>query len=476
MARLRFQPEHMRIGSVLKWSSLAVLIAAGAGIAFFYARGQFPGQPLDGPPIALVGGRIYDPASDSVLEDATVIIRGREIVALGTEPIPDSARILYVDGLTLLPGFIDSHVHLSGIRSRIADGSRELGWLRYLWRFIRRFPDRRRALVQAGVTTVKSLGDPYPWVVKLSDRIEQHELAGPRVFTAGPSFTAPGGHPVARLRQAGQGDTSFIAQVARQVIGPAEAELAVNRIAPRVDYVSVVLERRGDRGLPRLPPSVLYAITATAHERGLSVLAHVSTLEDLALALAAGVDGIEHVPFDQPIDSLTLVELYERRIVVDPTLQAIEQHVGGLLDDTASARRARANLRRLLRAGVPLVVGSDAPSPGTTFGYTFHEELRNLVEAGYTPREAIAAATTVAARHLGLADRLGSIAPGMLADIVAVAGDPLTDIRDTAAIFLVIADGQVLLDRLADVQRPGRIVLAPADPDATDRSTEELFN
>jgi enamidase len=460
----------MRVVSVLKWSAFAAFIIAGAGIAFAYSQGQFPGQPVDGPPIALVGGRVYDPASDSLIDPATVIVRGSDIVAVGAaEPIPEGARVLYVNGLTLLPGFIDSHVHLSGIRSRIPDGSRELGWLRYLWRFIRRFPERRRTLIRHGVTTVKSLGDPHPWVVRFAQRIERHELAGPRVFAGGPVFTAPGGYPVGRLRRAGQGDTSFIAQVTRQVIGPGEAATAVKRIAGSVDFVSVALEKRGEPELPRLTPSVLYAICATADERGLPVLAHVSTLEDLALALAAGVDGIEHIPYDQAVDSLTLVELRERGIAVDPTLQAIEQYLSELLGDTASARRARDNLRRLRLAGVPVVVGSDAPSPGTTLGYTFHEELRNLVEVGYTPRQAIAAATTVAAEHLGVADRLGSIAPGMLADIIAVAGDPVSDIRATAAVYLVIADGQVLFDRLAEVRSPGRIVLTPDAPTARPR-------
>ncbi len=462
---------------LLKWALPAVLLVAGAALAVVFARGQYPGQPVDGPPLALVGARVYDPGRDTLIDPATVIIRGREIAAVGAyEPVPDSARVLYVDGLTLLPGFIDSHVHLSGIRSRIPDGRRELGWLRYLWRFVRRFPERREALIRSGITTVKSLGDPYPWVFGLAEHIDRHELGGPRVYASGPMFTALGGHPVARLRRAGQGDTSFIAQVTRQVIGPAEAETAVNQLARQVNFLSVVLERRGDPELPRLKPSVLYKVTATAHTHGLQVLAHVSTLEDLALALAAGVDGIEHLPFDRPIDSLTLAELRQRQIVVAPTLQALEQQIGELEGDTASARQARDNLRRLIGAGVPVVAGSDAPSPGTTFGYTLHEELRNLVEAGLTPRQAIAAATTVAARHLGHADRLGAIAPGMLADIIAVPGDPLADIRATGAVYLVIADGQVLLDRLSEVRRPGTVVLGPATPAAAQRPAREVID
>ncbi|UCC48523.1 MAG: amidohydrolase family protein [Gemmatimonadota bacterium] len=464
----------MRIRSALAWSSLAAVIVAGAGIAFAYSRGQFPGQTLDGPPIALVGARVYDPAADSLIPRTTVVIQGREIVAVNdTAAIPDSAIILNVSGLTLLPGLIDSHVHLSGIRSRIPDGARELGWLPYLWRFIRRFPERRRALIEAGVTTVKSLGDPHPWIVKYAERVQRHELAGPRVFAAGPMLTTPGGHPIVQLRQAGQGDTSFIAQVARQLAGPAEAQVAVNEIARRVDFVTAVLETRGDPLLPSMPAPVLRMITYTAHGFELSVLAHISTVEQLQVAIAEGVDGIEHVPFDQLLDSLTVEELARRRVFVDPTLQAIDQYVGEMLADTAGTRRARTNVHRLHRAGVPLVAGSDAPNPGTTFGFTLHEELRNLVEAGLTPGEAIAAATWVAAEYLGATDRLGSITPGKWADIIAVGGDPLLDIVAVADIYLVIADGQLLVNRLDRVRRPGVIAMSAKPYRTVERVLEE---
>jgi imidazolonepropionase-like amidohydrolase len=456
----------MRIWSILRWSSLGAFTLAGVGIAFAYSQGQFPGQPVDGPPIALVGGRVYDPAGDSLIDPATVIIHGREIVAVDPyEPVSDSARVLYVNGLTLLPGFIDSHVHMSGIRSRIPDGSRELGWLRYLWKFIRRFPERRQVLIESGITTVKSLGDPYPWIVKLGERIERHELAGPRIFASGPYLTAPGGHPVSRFRRAGQGDTSFIAQVTRQLAGPADAVIAVNRISRRVHFVSAVLERRDNLQLPRMRSTVLRAIAAAAHEQGLRVLAHVSTVGDVLVSLPAGVDGIEHVPIDQAIDAVTLQMLRESRVFIDPTLQATEQLLGELLRDTAAARLARTNTELLHAAGVPLVAGSDAPSPGTTFGHTFHEELRNLVEVGLTPGEAIAAATSVAAEYLGVSDRLGTIEPGKWADIIAVGGDPLADISAASEIYLVIADGQVLFDRLDEVRRPrSRIAMRSREP------------
>ncbi len=455
----------MRFGSVLKWSTFVALLLGAAGLAYAYSRGGYPGQPLEGPPLALVGARIYDPVGDSLIEGATVIVSGRLITEVdASASIPDGSRILWVRELTLLPGLIDSHLHMSGIRARIPDGKRELSPLAYFWRFMRRFPERRRALIESGITTVKSLGDPYPWIVKLAERVERHELAGPRIFAAGPAITAPGGHPVAQLRHAGQGDSSFIAQVTRQVSGPAQARSAVEAIVRRVDFITAVLEQRGDTSLPTLPPAVLHTITSTTHDEGLRVLAHVSTARQLDLALPAGVDGIEHVPFDQPLSAVALDELRERRVFVDPTLQALDQHLGALRGDTAAAREARANTRRLCEAGVAIVAGSDAPSVGTTFGFTLHEELRNLVEAGMSPGQALAAATIVAADYLGLADSLGSIQPGKWADIVAVAGDPLSDITAAADIHLVIADGQLLFDQLDRVKRDGGIIAQAAPP------------
>jgi enamidase len=451
----------MQNKTVLKWSLVGVAILAISTTAFTYAvlkRGRYLGVPESGVPTALVGARVYDPESDSLIDDAVVLIEGRTIVAVGPQVVyPDSARVLNVNGLTLLPGFIDSHVHLSGISSR-RDGSRELGWVPYLWKFLRRFPERRRDLIETGVTTVKSLGDPYPWIVNLAARIERHELAGPRIFAAGPYLTAPGGHPVGRFRSTGQGDTSFIAQVTRQLVGPAEAATAVKQVSRDVQYVSAVLETRGDPNMPRMSAPVLRSIASTAHSMDLRVLSHVSSVADVKLALRTGTDGLEHVPFDAEFDSATLAALVDRGVIVDPTLQAIELWLSEADSDTAAARRARRNTEALREAGVPLVVGSDAPSPGTTFGFTLHEELRNLVEIGYTPGAAIAAATIVAARHLGIADSLGTIAPGKWADIIAVGGEPLLAIESTADIYLVIADGQVLYNSLGEVRRPGSVI------------------
>jgi len=453
--------ESMRLATLTKLSLGATVLVGVASVLFAFQRDRFPGIPVDDSVVALIGGRIYDPAGDSVIHDATVIIRGRTISAVGREvSIPGGARSLNVSGLTLLPGFIDSHVHLSGIRA-VPEGGRRISALRYLWLFTRRFPERRRDLIAAGVTSVKSLGDPHPWILRLAASVADHELGGPRIFAAGPMITTPGGHPVAALRASGQGDTSFIAQVARQVVDPAAAETAVNGIAGGVDFISAVLETPGDAGLPRLDRATLRAITRVAHARALDVLVHISSARDVRTSLAAAADGIEHTPTDGAIEPDMLARLRSANVFVDPTLMAVEQRAAAA-PGGAARRAARANVLRLRRAGVPIVVGSDAPYIDAPFGESLHVEMRGLVEVGYTPREVITAATWLAAEHMGVADLLGTIEPGKWADIVAVAGDPLNDIYAAADTYLVIADGQPLLDRLEEVRRPGGVLARAA--------------
>lgn len=452
----------MKLGTLLKWLLGIAVLAALTGLGLAFSSDRYPGIPIDDAPLALVGGRVYDPVGDSVIPNATVIVRGRTISALGARlPVPDGARVRNVSGLTLLPGYIDSHVHLSGLRPA-ADGSRSVGWLRYVWLFTRSFPERRRELIEAGVTSVKSLGDPYPWIDGFGAAIGRHELGGPRVFAGGPMFTAPGGHPVAALRRGGQGDTSFIVQVARQLAGPAQASESVREVAGAIDFVSVVLERLGDPDLPSISLSTLRELTGAAHAEGLDVLVHVGSVDDVTLALSVGVDGIEHVPTDALLDSMTLEALRGAGIMVDPTLVATGARAL-TRGDTSGAEHARDNARRVRQAGVPIVVGSDSPNPVAPFGLAFQEELRNLVSVGYTPREVIAAATWHAAEHLGMSDRLGTIEVGKLADIIGVAGDPLVDIIAAGDLYVVVADGQLLLDRLDRLQRPGAVI-ASAPP------------
>lgn len=438
--------------------ALLVAIAGllAASVLVLSRPDPFQGHPVAGQRFALVNARAYDPRSDRIVDEATVVIEDEVIQAVTTRgAVPEGAVILDLRGLTLLPGLIDSHLHLSGSTLRAQRG--RLGWLSYLWHFLRSFPERRMALIEAGVTTAKSLGDPYPWIVGFADRIERHELAGPRIYTAGPMLTAPGGHPVALYRSLGRGDTSFIVQVAQQLPDEPSARTAVRQIASGVDFVTAVMESRGPPALPTLGPARLQTIVTEAHDRGLRSLVHVGSVADLETALEAGADGIEHLPGDEPITWETARRLAERGVVVDPTLGRAERLMPVSAERPRQVRQLHSNLLRLYRSGVTLVAGSEAPHAGP-FGWSLHEELRGLVEAGVAPADAIAAATVLAARHLGADDRLGSLAPGMTADLIAVRGDPLTDIYALSDLYLVVADGQVLIDRLDRIEPRGAVL------------------
>ena len=450
----------MRVASILRWSTFAFIVLAGAGLAFAYSQGQFVGLVGDERPLALLGARIYDPVLRTISEDMTVIIEGRFIVSVGDEHavLPEGARILDVRDLTLMPGFIDSNVRISGIAADPSTGTRDLGWLPYFWKFVRKFPDRRRQLIQAGVTTVRSVGDPHPWVAMLADRTARHELAGPRVLFSGPVFTAPGGQPVARLRAAGQGDTSFIAQVTRQVADTAQARIAVNRLSGNVDFIAAVVDRRNPDGLPGLRRDVLRAIVRTAASHHLATAAYIGSVRDINAAIDAGVTGIEGMPGDAPIDLATLSRLRDGNIFVDPMLEATQRIESRIHRDRARMETVQGNVRRLHEVGVTLVAGSGAPNTGTLFGRSLHAEMERLVTVGLEPADALAAATSDAAAYLGLQDRLGRIAAGRFADIVAVAGNPLINISDAARIRLVIADGRVLVDKLGERRRRHGVV------------------
>ena len=348
------------------------------------------------PALAVVGVAVLDGDGGPAVAGQTVVAAGGLIEQVGpaaaVDP-PAGAVVVDGSGATLLPGLVDAHVHLDF------------------------YPPAR--VLAGGVTTVRDLGWPADRLAALAEGAAAPGSASPRLLAAGQIVTVPGGYPT-RAPWAPPG-------TARPVDGAAGAVLAVGELAAAgAAVIKVALD---DRVGPTLPAPVLAALVAAAAERGLGVTAHVGSAAEAAKALAAGVGELAHWPFDPTPLPGALVDVLAESVVAVPTL-----HI-----DPTPARRA--GVRRFLARGGRVVYGTDLGNQGPPPGVDV-EELRLLVEAGLGPGQALAAATSLAAAHLGLAGT-GRVVAGARADLLLVDGDPLDDLTALERVLLVTRDGRV---------------------------------
>jgi imidazolonepropionase-like amidohydrolase len=382
----------------------------------------WPAHPAAGV-LAFRNVDVFDGAR--LLRRTTVLVADGMVRAVAPDLVlPPGAEIVDGAGKTLLPGLIDAHTHLG------------------VWR-----PEQAlRDALQFGVSTELEMGGSGPSL----DLKKQRGGGGPPDaadhLTAATPITVPKGHPT-------QMDGPPI-----PTLGPGDDVQAFvdARIAEGADYVKVIY----DHGFPTLTREQLGEVVAAAHRRNRLAVVHVTTQGDARDAVAAGADGLVHVFADSP-PKPGFAELAARHgVFVVPTLSVIESVTGGSArpwwkDDARLApyvtpsmqgsldrkmpaglganlklAHALAAVAALRRAGVEVLAGTDAPSPGVAHGLSLHRELELLVLAGLTPSEALAAATSAPARAYGLHDR-GRIAPGRRADLVLVNGDPTADVRAT---------------------------------------------
>jgi imidazolonepropionase-like amidohydrolase len=430
---------------------LAVAVAAVAAggawyIATLYTVGEGPGEHL-----ALTGATVLVGDALEPRRGHTVLLRQGTIVEVGAAVvIPPSATRMDLSGYTLLPGLMDLHVHLGAPELAADEKPGLLHTAGLVLESVRFVPGKRRALLAHGVTAVRCLGNDHAWVTELRQLLRDGELEGPRLFAAGPLFTAPGGHPVATLFADRPGETSGFVRLPGT---PEDARGAVQALSTgdgRVDLIKVVQDRgRPGRSLQPIDPGVLRAIVVEAHQRGLPVVAHWGTLQDLEDVLAAGVDGLEHVGrVLEGWPAGVVGALVEREIPMTPTLGVMAVKL-----PPETMRELGRRVAEFHGAGGRVVVGSDAGMPGVAFGPGVHRELELLVESGLTPQQALRAATSEAARVLK-ASHIGAIASGRAADLVAVEGDPLQEIRAARNVVLVFRDGRLVVDRRGERGRP----------------------
>jgi imidazolonepropionase-like amidohydrolase len=371
------------------------------------------------PPLVLTGARLIDGRGGAPIENATVLIRNGWVEAVGPGAdlaAPAGAAVRDLHGATLLPGLIDSHVHVTSLLDH---------------------PGRLEAWPASGVTTVIDLGSP------LAPRELSRRLAGmdnpPRVLAAGPIFTAPGGYPFVGPRSSALevGGAQEAARRAAELLDGGEVALLKAAVERGFD------RDLGDEGWPVPSAETLAALVGEAHRRGLPAVAHVTQPGELEAALAAGFDAVAHTPFE-PLPDELLRHAAERGLIMVSTL--------GLWAGTSHLAGAEENLRRYARLGGRVALGTDAPAFGEP-GLPLNE-LARLVEAGFSPLEAITAATVNAAAVARRDGELGVVAPGAIADLLVVDGDPSADLAALTAVRLVVQAGEILPGSLSSPGRP----------------------
>jgi imidazolonepropionase-like amidohydrolase len=361
--------------------------------------------------LVLRGGFLIDGTGTPPLHDGAVVIQGDRITWVGESsrvPIPEGASVLDLAGATILPGFINAHIH-----GGFDDGN-------------------LRAWAREGVTTVRDLGARYHTGLFPTRDALNRDVTNARLVAAGPMVTVPGGYPA----------VPWGAASAFPLANLEEGRAGVERLLDAgADLIKVALERGDifDTAIPVLSGEMAREIVRLAHERGTIVSAHVTAARDLELALDAGVDDVAHMAATTVSDEV-LRRLVDNGVYWVPTLE-LWDGVGFGFPDVA-----RDNLRRFVAAGGKVALGTDYDGYSTPFDLGMPlRELRWMGEAGMTPMQIILAATRNAAYLCNLEGELGTIEAGKAADVLVVNGDPLDDLTGALRnVRLVVHNGVVI--------------------------------
>ena len=397
-------------------------------------------------------GKLIDGASDTVAGEVTLVVEGKKIVAIvdGYLEPGEGDQLIDLKDSTVLPGLMDMHTHLTGESSK--DSYMERMRLNPGDYAIRSVVYAERTLM-AGFTTVRDVGDRYDLSVPLRNAINRGFIPGPRIFTATKSLATTGGHadPSNGMRSDLQGDPG----PKEGVVNSAEdARKAVRqRYKNGADLIKItatggVLSLAKNSQNPQFTDEVLRAVVETAKDYGFMVAAHAHGTEGMKRAIRAGVKTIEHGTF---MDDEAMRLMKEHGTYYVPTILAgkwVEEKakIDGYFPEVVRPKAAAVGpmiadtFAKAYAAGVKIAFGTDT---GVSPHGENAREFALMVAGGMPPIEAIRSATVVTAELLGIEDEVGTLKPGMLADIVAVTGDPLADISILESIDFVMKEGVV---------------------------------
>jgi len=441
-------------------SASSGVAAVAIAIASVVSGGATGADSPQGGRLKLRGARVLDPAKGRYLEGMRVVVEGGRIRSVEkegeAEDGPDGGSVLDVRGLTLVPGLIDLHTHLllhpydeASWDDQVLRESLELRTIRAV--------AAASTTVEAGFTTIRDLGTEGAGFadVALRDAVRMGIAKGPRIFASTRAIVATGCYGPMGFDP--RWEVPRGAQVADGVDGVRRA--VREQIAGGADWIKVYADYRRTPGgavTATFSKEELDALVAEARSAGLPVAAHASSVEGIRRAVVAGVNSIEH---GTGATREVLQLMRERGVVLVPTLAASEAiaRYGGWQPGEAEPPRlqqAREMFRNALEVGVSIACGSDAG----VFAHGRNErEIELMVEYGMSPANAIRAATLDAAAVLGRRDDLGRIEAGFVADVIAVRGDPLRDVRELGAPVLVIREGRIVVDRRAGSVNEGEL-------------------
>jgi imidazolonepropionase-like amidohydrolase len=398
-------------------------------------------QRAHGESFAIRDVRVFD--GEKTIVRSTVVVSGGRIVAFAPDaPIPRRFKIIEGGGKTLLPGLIDSHVHV--------------------------FPGAQKDALRFGITTELDMFDlSHDFKAWRAQRESLAKTNQADTWAAGTGVTVKGGGPLQDLPPTIEVPTLASAADAKEFVDA--------RVAEGSDYIKLFIENLSEyhsaKSLPTLSRDEVCAVIKSAHEDGRLTTTHAQAEWAAREAIECGTDGLAHMFPDQIADSDFIVSAKAHQIFIETT-DVVWAGVAGLdLAKTLAAdprvalhlsaaqkqsllignknphpdffSNALENTRLLHEAGIVLLAGTDAPNPGTAHGVSLHGELQILVRAGFPPEQALNAATALPARVFHLRDR-GRIAVGLRADLVLINGDPTQTISDTLSIARIWKNGYAI--------------------------------
>lgn len=396
---------------------------------------------------AIKSGRVLDVRTGQVISNAFIIIEGDRITAVGANiSVPAGAEVIDLKNMTVLPGLIDCHTHLTFDPGGFGYSGLGISTPREALKGAK----NAKLTLEAGFTTVRNVGARGYTDIALRDAIDAGELPGPRIVASGPSLGITGGHCDDNLlpfefHQKSDGVADGVEGVmtkTREVI-----KYGANVI--KICSTGGVLSLGDDPKASQYTLEEMKTIVAEAHRLGRKVAAHAHGGDGIKLAVLAGVDSIEHGSY---IDDEAVKLMKERGTYLVPTLYlgdwflANYEKLGLPPSIVAKAKEVmpimRKNFARALSQGVPVAFGTD--SAVYPHGLNAHE-FAVYVKLGMTPVQAIQTATVHASKLLGQEDRIGAIEAGKFADLIAVEGDPTKDVTELERVKFIMKGGQVVM-------------------------------